>query len=29
MNLSCIIEEDQVHLSTDDLHVTVQITQSL
>jgi uncharacterized protein YaeQ len=29
MNLSCIIEEDQLHLSDADHHLTVQITQSL
>jgi uncharacterized protein YaeQ len=29
MNLGCIIEEEQMHLSDDDHHMTVQITQSL
>jgi len=29
MSLSCIIEEDQMHLSDADHHLTVQITQSL
>jgi uncharacterized protein YaeQ len=29
MNLSCIIEEDQMYLSDADHHLTVQITQSL
>jgi len=29
MNLGCIIEEDQMHLSDDDQHMTVQITQRL
>lgn len=29
MNLGCIIEEDQMHLSDEKQHMTVQITQSL